>query len=298
MTSKNRRNDNLISELICFLYLRVKLNLFMKDKISTLIDSLRVKNPLVLNITNYVAMNNSANAILAVGGSPIMSKTETEMYDMAKICDSLVINIGTLEVDSIEAMLAAQIAFNKQNKPVILDPVGAGASALRNETISKILTNGRVNFIRGNGSEIISVAGNATKTKGVDSQDGSTDAIQSAKILAQQHNCVVCISGETDVIVSRDKVAYIDNGDRLMTKVTALGCSCSAILGAFAGIGNSDDFLTAISGCSMMCVCGEIAVKISNGPGSLQVNLLDTLYNTAGEEVVELLRLTVEDYQR
>lgn len=266
----------------------------MKEKISSLIDSVRAKNPLVLNITNYVAMNNSANALLAVGGSPIMSKTESEMEDMAQICNSLVINIGTLEVDSIDTMLVAQRAFNDLKKPVILDPVGAGASALRNETINKILSNGRVNFIRGNASEIISVSGNANKTKGVDSQDGSTDAIQSAKMLAQQHNCVVCISGEIDIIVSLDKVAYIDNGDRLMTKVTALGCSCSAILGAFASLHEEDDFVKAIAGCAMMCVCGEIAVKISNGPGSLQVNLLDTLYNTSGEEVAEILKLKIE----
>lgn len=265
----------------------------MNKKIAQICTKVRNKGPLVLNITNYVAMNNSANALLAVGGSPIMSKTVAEMDDLANVCDSLVINIGTLEPDSIEAMLAAQKAFNGLNKPVILDPVGAGASKLRNETIKKLLKSGTVQLIRGNGSEIIAVAGFNSNTKGVDSQDDSIDAIVAGQKLAVQYNCIVCISGVKDVVIDKTRVCFIDNGNVMMTKVTALGCSASAVLGAYAAVIDEGLYECAIAGCAVMSLCGEIAARDSNGPGSLQVNLIDTLYNIDDKTIEKLLKIEI-----
>lgn len=265
----------------------------MTEKIADLLEKVKLKSPLVLNITNYVAMNNSANAVLAVGGSPIMSKASEEMDDLSKICDSLVVNIGTLEKESIEAMFVAVEAFGKANKPIVLDPVGAGASSFRNNTIKKILSTKYVKYIRGNGSEIIAVAGFENNTKGVDSTNTSAEALKSAQILSKQLDCVVCISGEVDIVVKGEKIAYINNGAKLMTKVTALGCSASAVLGVFSGL-NEDPFDCAIAACSVMSLAGELSIKNSAGPGSLQVNFLDQLYTLDRNSIKKHLKVNIK----
>lgn len=265
----------------------------MIEKIIEQIHNVRKLSPLVLNVTNYVAMNNSANALLAIGASPIMSKETDEMEDLAEICNSLVINIGTLEKNEVEAVIIAQKAFNKLSKPVILDPVGAGASSFRDNTIKKILLNGNIDYIRGNGSEIISIAGFNSISKGVDSINSSYDAITAAKELSLKYNCVVSISGQTDVIIDQQKCIVIENGSEMMTKVTALGCSATAILAAFATL-NADRITNATSASALMSICGQIAAEKSPGPGTLQVNLLDTLYNIKEDQIRKIASVSVK----
>lgn len=250
----------------------------------------REKSPLVHNVTNYVVMNNTANALLAVGASPIMAHAHPEIDEMTNLCASLVINIGTLDEYWIESMLYAAKKASQLNKPFIIDPVGAGATHFRDSTLSKLIAL-KPTVIRANASEILALAKfNKTKTKGVDSTAQSSEAIEAAKILNQTFGAVICISGETDIIISEGQQILVKNGNALMTKVTGLGCSATAIIGAFIAV-IEDKIEAVIAATVLMGVCGEIAAKTANGPGSLQMLLLDKLYNITEEEFMHHIRL-------
>ncbi len=173
-----------------------------------------------------------------------MAHAVEEVEDMVAIAGALVINIGTLSPVWVEGMKRAMLAAVKFGKPIILDPVGAGATAYRNVTLTELLNTASPTLIRGNASEILALAGSNIQTKGVDSTANSTDSLQAAKLLSEKYNCVVSVSGATDVIVSGEKVAFVDNGVSLMTKITGMGCSASAIAGAFFAI-QADGFEAA-----------------------------------------------------
>jgi len=255
------------------------------------IETVRAQSPLVHNITNFVVMNNTANALLAVGASPIMAHAHSEVQDMTSICQSLVINIGTLDEYWVKSMLLAAEKAHQLSKPWILDPVGAGATSYRNYTISALLGY-KPTVIRGNASEIMALAkDNTNPTKGVDSTAESNEAILAAKMIADEYETLVCISGKTDIIVGKDTLIYLDNGDALMTKVTGLGCSSTAVIGAFISvIENKVEALTAAM--ALFSIAGELAAKQSAGPGSLQVHLLDKLHNIIQEEFLQTLKIS------
>lgn len=244
---------------------------------------IRDKSPLVHNVTNYVVMNNTANALLAVGASPIMAHAHSEIDEMTGLCASLVINIGTLDEYWEQSMLSAAKKANQLNKPYVIDPVGAGATHYRDRVLAQLIAL-RPTVIRGNASEILALAQfNKAKTKGVDSTAQSQEAVDAAIHLNKQFGAVVCISGKTDIIISENQKILIKNGNPLMTKVTGLGCSATAIIGAFiAVIENKTEAVTAAT--ALMGVAGEIAAKTAKGPGSLQLVLLDKLYNITKEE--------------
>jgi hydroxyethylthiazole kinase len=255
------------------------------------IKTVRAQSPLVHNITNFVVMNNTANALLAVGASPIMAHAHPEVQDMVNICQALVINIGTLDEYWVKSMLLAAEQAHKLNKPWVLDPVGAGATGYRNQTISALLAY-RPTVIRGNASEILALAReNATPTKGVDSTAESNEAITAAKMIAEEYDTLVCISGKTDIIVGRETLIYLDNGDALMTKVTGLGCSSTAVIGAFIGVIDNQAEATAAA-MALFSIAGELAAKQCSGPGSLQVQLLDKLHTITEEEFLQTLKIS------
>jgi len=258
----------------------------MKFNLAENLTALRDKSPLVHNITNYVVMNYTANALLAVGASPVMAHAAEEVEDMVKIAGALVINIGTLSPAWVDSMKIAMLAASKSGKPIILDPVGAGATPYRNATLTALLDTASPTLIRGNGSEILALAGANIQTKGVDSTANSTDSIEAAKLLSEKYNCVVSVSGATDVIVYGDKVAYVENGVALMTRITGMGCSASAIAGAFCAI-QPDAFDAAVSAAALMGVCGEKAFAGANRPGSFQISFLDALAALSPEEFVK-----------
>lgn len=246
--------------------------------------------PLVHNISNFVVMNNSANALLAVGASPIMAHAHSEVEEMLNICQSLVINIGTLDEYFVKSMLISAQKANKLNRPWILDPVGAGATTYRNEVLANLLDY-KPTVIRGNASEILSLAKMSnTVSKGVDSMVSSLDAIQAAKELNQKYDSVVCISGEIDIIVSSDKQAFISNGNPLMTKVTGLGCSSTAIIAAFIAV-VKDVYQAVVAATALLSICGEIAAINCEGPGTLQLKILDKLHNITEQEFLSVLKL-------
>lgn len=262
----------------------------MKDEIWSLIEKIREKSPLVHNITNYVVMNNTANALLAIGASPVMAHAEDEVQDMVKIASSLVINIGTLSEKWINAMHLALKQANSMNKPSVLDPVGAGATPYRSRAAADLLKTGSFSAIRGNASEIMSLESSAYQTKGVDSIYTSENAIKAAQNLNKKSGSVVCVSGAVDYVISSNQIIKIMNGHPLMGRVTGMGCIATALIGAFIGV--EEDISLAVSGAmALMSVAGELSVVRSDGPGSLQMNFLDKLHNITREEFTGTLKI-------
>ncbi|PMP94299.1 MAG: hydroxyethylthiazole kinase, partial [Candidatus Aminicenantes bacterium] len=209
--------------------------MFSAQTIVSDLNKIRTRSPLVHNITNYVVMNLTANALLSIGASPVMAHAVEEVEDMVGLAAAVVINIGTLSSRWVEAMARA-IKAERKKIPVILDPVGAGATPYRTQTARQLLSEGPVAIIRGNGSEIRALVEDQARTKGVDSLEGSEAAIEAAGKLSQDFGCVVSISGATDIIIQNDAIIRIANGHPLMPRVTGLGCTASAVTGAFAAV--------------------------------------------------------------
>jgi len=265
----------------------------MKEQIWDQIQTVRQQAPLIHCITNFVVMNSTANALLAAGASPIMAHAHSEMNDMVSIADSLVINIGTLDEYWVESMRLAVKQANLLGKPWVLDPVGAGATAFRDVTLKEILQF-HPTIIRGNASEIMALANqNTSLTKGVDSLHESNEATEAAKQLRVEFGSVVCISGATDIIVGSERIIRLSNGHSLMTKVTGMGCTATALIGAFVAVNPKDSFMATVSAMALMGVAGQIAAEKSNGrPGILQINFLDALYQLSEEEFLNMVRIS------
>ena len=260
------------------------------EEIYKSIEAIRLKAPVVHNITNYVAMNNTANALLAIGASPVMAHAEEEVEDMVNIAAALVINIGTLSERWINAMMKAAAQAAKTGIPVILDPVGAGATNYRTQTARKLMEKNSPAVIRGNASEIMALDDGKTKTKGVDSAAASDDAIATAQKLSAAYNCVVCISGASDYVIEGRKIAKINNGHPLMTRVTGLGCTASALCGAFAAV-EKNYFAATVGAMVVMGIAGELAAREAAGPGSLQMHFLDNLYSLTERDINQYLKI-------
>jgi hydroxyethylthiazole kinase len=251
---------------------------------------IREKSPLVHNITNYVVMNSTANALLALGASPVMAHAKEEVSDMVNIAKALVINIGTLSEKWIQSMYKAALHAKNAGVPIVLDPVGAGATPYRTETTKNLLVAVNPTIIRGNASEIMAIVQAEAKTKGVDSLASSESAIEAAKQLAKSHQCAVCISGETDYIVEDDQIIQVKNGHPMMPRVTGFGCTASALCGAFIAANPSASTASAHA-MAVMGIAGELAAKQAKGPGSLQMHFLDALYNLTETDITERVKL-------
>ena len=251
----------------------------------------RQKSPLIHNITNYVVMNNTANALLAIGASPVMAHALDEVSEMVSIASALVLNIGTLEPQWVEAMLIAGKTALSRNIPVIFDPVGAGATAYRTKACNQIISVCKPSIIRGNASEIMALCNTGTQTKGVDSTNSSELALGLAKELAKETGAVVVVSGQTDYITDGLNVDTVKNGSPMMERVTGMGCTATAIIAALASV-NSNMLEAATHGMAIMGIAGEIAAKKSYGNGSLQVNFLDELYNLDEEVIKNNIKLS------
>lgn len=257
------------------------------------LEALRSTSPLVHNITNYVVMNYTANSLLAVGASPVMAHAIEEVEDMVTIAGALVVNIGTLSENWVNAMKLAMAKASVLGKPVVLDPVGAGATRYRNEVLTDLLQQSPPSLIRGNASEIMALAGLDVQTKGVDSTTSSLNSIQAAQLLNKRYGAVVSVSGAVDVIVSKNKIAYIKNGHPVMSRVTGMGCSASAIAGAFCAV-TTDVFEAAVAAAATVAVCGDIAAETSTLPGSFQIAFLDALTAISPEELASRALIEIE----
>ena len=245
-------------------------------KLTNDLKAIASNKPLIHSITNYVAMNFSANSLLSIGAAPVMSRAPQEVAEMASYASAVILNLGTLEESSSEAILLAGKAANSKKIPVIYDPVAVGATTFRRDFNNKFLKSVHVDVIRANASEVLALGNTHLITKGVDSKDKSSDAVEIAKILAKQLKAVVIISGKTDYVTDGVNIKELCFGDPLMSKVTAMGCSASGIVGAFCAV--NKDYFTA--SCNSMALCGlagELAASKSCGNGSMMINFLDSL---------------------
>ena len=245
---------------------------------------IRKNPPLIHNITNYVVMNYTANALLALGASPVMAHAPNEVEEMVGLAGALVLNIGTLEDDWIEAMILAGRAANKRGVPVVLDPVGAGATRLRTEAAGRLLKETRIAVIRGNASEVLALGGAATGARGVDSVDGAESAAEIAAQLATDLKVTLAITGPVDLITRGEGLIRVKNGHPLMGRVTGTGCTATALIGAFlTAIPDTVDATAAAL--AFWGLCGERAGAAHAAPGSFMIGLLDALYEIQPEEL-------------
>ena len=241
------------------------------------VNVIRHHRPLIYNITNYVAMNFSANVLLALGASPIMSNAVDEAEEIARQADALVVNIGTLDNNWLDAMCRAGRIMSERHKNIVLDPVGAGFTSYRLKASSRIIEECRPTVIKGNASEILALSGRSVAGRGVDSNVQANMAVEAAQELSQRCGAVVVVSGETDYLVHGSQMATIGFGSPIMTKVTAMGCAASAVVAAFA-VCDSDVFLAAKYGMMAVGLAGQRAAEHAQLPGSFQPLFIDKVY--------------------
>ncbi len=263
----------------------------MRDNLWEYIRLVREKAPLVHNISNYVVMNNTANALLAIGASPVMAHAHQEVKDMVSVAGSLVLNIGTLDEYWTESMRIAIRQAETLHKPWILDPVGAGVTPYRNRIAEELITSYHPVVIRGNASEIMSLAKMNAGIKGVESIHRPEEALEAAYQLHDATSAIICISGATDYISDGKKLISLQNGHPLMSLVTGMGCTATALTGAFCAAIPENSFDATVAAMALMGIAGEIAAKQSYGPGSFQVNFLDALFTISEDEFNERLKL-------
>jgi len=258
----------------------------MAKKAAESLRRVRERKPLVHNITNFVVMNYTANALLACGASPVMAHAAEEVEEMVSLAGALVLNIGTLSPPWIQAMLKAGKRANALHVPVILDPVGAGATRLRTDSARRLIEGLSIQVIRGNASEILSLAGekSGSRTKGVDSVHTVDQVTETAVALARELRTTLAITGAVDLITDGERVFRVMNGHEMMGHVTGTGCTATVIIGAFLAV-NPDPLEAATTGLSYFGLAGEKAAARTLSPGTFQIALLDALYEMKEEDL-------------
>lgn len=262
----------------------------LREKGALALRKIREEKPLVHNITNFVVMNYTANALLAIGASPVMSHSIDEVEDMVSLAKALVLNIGTLEREWIESMIKAGKKANKIGIPVILDPVGAGATPLRTNASKRIIKEVILSSIRGNASEILSLTDERGRTKGVDSLHEVEDVWKEGLELSKELNTVIAITGKVDFITDGRRGYRCFNGHPLLRWVTGTGCTATVIIGTFLAV-EKDPLLATAFGLSYFGLAGEKASEKAVSSGSYGIALLDAIYEIKEEEFAEKMRL-------
>lgn len=271
--------------------------------LSKYLDSVRSKTPLIHNITNYVTVNDCANILLACGASPIMADEKEDAVEITQICGGLNINIGTLCARSIPAMFAAGEKAGALGHPILLDPVGAGASSLRTKTARRLIEDIPLTVIRGNISEIKTLATGIGETHGVDANiadkvtpENIDEVIAFSRTMAEKTGAVIAISGAIDIITSKDQACVVTNGDPIMASITGSGCMLSAMTTAYI-TANPDDIFGAVTAAfCAMGVCGEIgkaAMQPGEGNATFRNHLIDAVYNLDGQTLDQMAKYSL-----
>jgi hydroxyethylthiazole kinase len=254
-----------------------------------ILGRVRVKRPLVHHITNYVTVNDCANITLCAGGAPVMADAQEEVAEMAAISGALVLNIGTLNPSLIESMLIAGAAANTHNIPVILDPVGAGATRYRTESAHRLLDELDISIVKGNAGEVGVITGAQGVVRGVDSGGVTGDPVEIARDYAKAEGLTVVISGETDIVTDGSRTLLVENGDPMMGLICGTGCMATSVVGTFAAV--CDDPVMASAGAlAAFGIAGERAAERCGRPGAFRVALFD--------ELAALGLLELEQYAR
>jgi hydroxyethylthiazole kinase len=273
---------------LVFLFLKKNGEIGMeKQNLYETLEKVRKVNPLVHNITNVVVTNFTANGLLALGASPVMAYAAEEVADMAKIASSLVLNIGTLNPQTVDSMIIAGKAANESNVPVIFDPVGSGATPYRTETAQRIMRDIKVSVIRGNAAEIANTIGEKWEIKGVDAgMTANGDIVTLAIKAALTWNCVVVITGKEDVVSDGETTYLVSNGHPIMTKVTGMGCLLTSVIGAFAGV-EKNLLQASVAALIYYGIAAEKAAgkTVEMGPGSFQIEFINQLSLVSGEDM-------------
>ncbi len=254
------------------------------------LKTIRDTKPLVHHITNWVTIYDCANMTRAFGALPVMAHAHEECADMTKISSALVLNIGTLTSEIIDAMILSARAANENKIPVVLDAVGVGATKFRDEMAAKILDSVHVDIIKGNYSEIAKLAGENAETRGVEATSIEADPVKVAKEFAKAKSSVVVMTGKEDIISDGKKTFTVKNGHELMGSIVGTGCMAASVIGSFAAV-NPDYCEASRNALCYFGVAGELAAEKSNGPGSFKVNLYDEVFNLSDEKVKKMMKL-------
>lgn len=262
----------------------------LNERVAEIFTRIREEKPLLHHITNFVVMNDTANLTLHVGGLPVMAHAIEEMEEMTKIAGALILNPGTLNDEWVASMKIAGITANKLNIPVILDPVGAGATSYRTNTNLDFLNTLKIAVIRGNNGEIGALTGAGGKVKGVESVESIMNPESVAAKMAAKYNTVVVITGKRDIIAGKNEMYFVDNGHIMLTTITGSGCMSTTMIGAFAAV-ERNYALAAASALAVYGLAAEIAAAKSSGPASFKVALLDAVYNLTPDQIIKGVKI-------
>jgi hydroxyethylthiazole kinase len=251
------------------------------------LEQLRGRRPLVHHITNMVVMNETANVTLAVGALPVMAHAREEVGEMVGLAGALLLNIGTLTPELVDTMVVAGRAANERGVPVVLDPVGAGATRLRTDAAARLMDDVDVAVVRGNAGEVTAVAGEAAEVRGVESVGEYADIGDVAAALARERECVVSATGPFDVVTDGSRTVLVRNGDAMLGTITGTGCMSSTMVAAFCASGDEDALGATAAGLAAFGVAGEDAAARAKGPGSFHVELYDAIAALTPDELLE-----------
>ncbi len=263
----------------------------INQRIGEILARVRSSRPLIHHITNLVVMNDTANVTLHVGGLPVMAHDAEEVAEMVAHAGALVLNVGTLSPSWVESMLIAGRRANELGIPIVLDPVGAGATRLRTKTNLSLLSSLQIAVVRGNSGEIGALSGTGGEVRGVESITAPDDPAAAARLLARTHRTVVALTGARDIITDGERVFTVSNGHIWLTTLTGTGCMATTMVAAFAAV-ERDYLLAAAGALAMFGLAAELAAEKAHGPASFKVALFDQIYNLTPEQVAAGARVT------
>lgn len=259
------------------------------ETISAAVAVLREKKPLIHCISNYVTAGDTANILLAAGASPVMADCPEEVSEITSAADALLINLGTLSKSRLTAMLIAGKTANRKNIPVILDPVGAGASAFRREAIERLFSEVKISAVRGNLSEISVIGGFSAGEQGVDTGKSSVTAEEAAITAAKKRSCICAATGKYDIVSDGSRTIRLENGTEMLSKITGAGCMTSALCAAYSAI--SDPFSGTILAVAVMGICGELSSEKCGGAGSFRTGIFDEISKLTAKTAAERIKI-------
>jgi len=264
----------------------------MAAEIGALLARLRERRPLVHHMTNLVVMNDTANMTLAIGALPVMAHAIEEVEEMVEAAGALLLNIGTLTPELVEAMVRAGKQANERGIPVVLDPVGAGATKLRTTSALRILDKVQVHIIRANAAEVGALVGSGGEIRGVESIAAGGDREEIARAAVARFGCAVAVTGAQDIITDGRQTIRVDNGDAMLARVTGTGCMATTLVAAFAAV-EADAVRAATAGLVCMGLAGEHAAAVCQGPGTFRAALLDAVASLDQARIVAGARVGV-----
>lgn len=257
----------------------------MKVAASDMLEKVRTEKPVIHHLTNWVTIYDCANIVKVFGASPVMAHAKEEVADMASIASALVLNIGTLTTDFVDAMKLAAKSANRKGIPVVLDVCGAGATKFRDDKCFEILNEAKVDIIKGNASEIARIAGENVQTKGVDAAAVEKNLQEVASGLAKERRCTVIITGVEDIVTDEKRIVLVKNGHPMMANIVGTGCMATSVIGTFAAVEKKDLVAASVAGLVCYEIAAEIAAQEAKGPGSFKEKLFDAVFNLDAETV-------------